>query len=967
MNFSEEWSKLTSDRWVLNIVQEGLKLIFKCHPPITGTRITKFQNCVQRQCILDEVDDLLKKSAIEVVPKDQEGLGFYNTFFIVPKKDGGHRPILNLKPLNVYLKNQHFKMETLRSIIQALEQGDWAVSLDLKDAYLHIPMYPPDRQFLRFCIQGKHYQFKAMPFGLATAPRVFTKLMAAVGGFLRTKQIHIFMYLDDWLIKNNIKALVMSHLQQTLAVLIDVGLVVNVKKIATSTVPEDYLLGGRFSPLEGCCSTNSGEIPQFMREYSRFSSGSIYSGSCVPSSSWTHGGLHRFGPYGQTTYAAYPVVPVVAVAPPCGQYSSNDTDKGTSDSSSLVVDSTSEHIQRNVNSVIHSTGNCLDRRLNDGVGSTYEQQNGVWRVVRNHATPSYQHAGDDGSEECFASFPISSAQQTSSNQNGQFNSGDIHKPSRRDAVTQTVHVDMGDPSVVLSEQNIASGGPHTRQEEHFGRRSVQGAASYEDDRKESISEPGRSPLLSVRATEHRSVCNEGQSQSDSVLFPISRSGSMGMRCVGSELDRNVRLCVPPTNSSTKSAKESVAGDLCSTSCCSVLPKTVMAPSIIGASGRISKKSPSVGKHADSAKRTGLSSRSKQSKANRLENFKGHNSPKKFSAKVERYILGSRRQSTRKMYDARFGIYKSWCTSRKISPYKTSVSQVADFLVYLHEDRQCKAGTIAGYRSAIASIHQGWQNSTVSNNADLSKLIKGIFNTSPNIKPLLPNWDLPTVVWALCDFPFEPINSAEMKYVTWKTVFLVALASASRVSEIQALSVGKSHLRYETGGIRLLPNIQFLAKTQRLGKPWTPVFIPEFNQFATDSRDLLLCPCRAIRMYIRRTENIRSVSECLFLTYQPGQSRPASKSTISRWTVSLIKFVYERHNERLDSVRAHDTRRLATSWALFNGASVQEIMQAAHWVNESTFTSFYMRDVPQDDVRFARSSVLETARWAKKHN
>ena len=60
-----------------------------------------------------------------------------------------------------------------------------------------------------------------------------------------------------------------------------------------------------------------------------------------------------------------------------------------------------------------------------------------------------------------------------------------------------MHVDMGDPSVVLSEQNIASGGSHTRQEEHFGRRSVQGAASYEDDRMESMSERGRSPLLSV--------------------------------------------------------------------------------------------------------------------------------------------------------------------------------------------------------------------------------------------------------------------------------------------------------------------------------------------------------------------------------------------------------------------------------------------------------------------------------------
>jgi hypothetical protein len=44
---------------------------------------------------------------------------------IVPKKDGGLRPILNLKPLNVYMEKSHFKMETLRSIIQALHVGDW--------------------------------------------------------------------------------------------------------------------------------------------------------------------------------------------------------------------------------------------------------------------------------------------------------------------------------------------------------------------------------------------------------------------------------------------------------------------------------------------------------------------------------------------------------------------------------------------------------------------------------------------------------------------------------------------------------------------------------------------------------------------------------------------------------------------------------------------------------------------------
>jgi hypothetical protein len=73
--------------------------------------------------ILEEVKKLLGKGAIELVPPGQEGQGFYSTFFIVPKKDGGLRPILNLKPLDVYMEKSHFKMETLRSIIQALHVG----------------------------------------------------------------------------------------------------------------------------------------------------------------------------------------------------------------------------------------------------------------------------------------------------------------------------------------------------------------------------------------------------------------------------------------------------------------------------------------------------------------------------------------------------------------------------------------------------------------------------------------------------------------------------------------------------------------------------------------------------------------------------------------------------------------------------------------------------------------------------
>jgi hypothetical protein len=97
-------------------------------------------------------------------------------------------------------------------------------------------------------------------------------------------------------------------------------------------------------------------------------------------------------------------------------------------------------------------------------------------------------------------------------------------------------------------------------------------------------------------------------------------------------------------------------------------------------------------------------------------------------------------------------------------------------VYLHSVKKCKVATIIGYRSAISSKHKGWGGRSVSTNGDLSKLIKGIFNSNPILKPLLPNWDLPLVLWRLCDPPFEPLLSCDIKIVTWKTVFLIAFAT-----------------------------------------------------------------------------------------------------------------------------------------------------------------------------------------------
>ncbi|CAJ0928323.1 unnamed protein product [Ranitomeya imitator] len=93
-------------------------------------------------------------------------------------------------------------MDSLRSVVASLEKGEFLASIDIKDAYLNIPIFPSHQQLLRFADQEEHFQFVALPFGLATAPRVFTKVMAAVMAILHARGVVVLPYLDDLLIKS---------------------------------------------------------------------------------------------------------------------------------------------------------------------------------------------------------------------------------------------------------------------------------------------------------------------------------------------------------------------------------------------------------------------------------------------------------------------------------------------------------------------------------------------------------------------------------------------------------------------------------------------------------------------------------------------------------------------------------------------------------------------------------------------
>ncbi|CAJ0958245.1 unnamed protein product [Ranitomeya imitator] len=151
----------------------------------------------QSRALLCAIRSLRQSGVIVPVPEHERFRGFYSNLFVVPKRDGKLRPILDLKLLNKYVKVRHFRMESLRSVISSMERGEYLASIGIKDAYLHIPIFPPHQRFLRFAILEDHFQFTALPFGLATAPRVFTKVMA----ILHSRGVVVLPYLDDLLIK----------------------------------------------------------------------------------------------------------------------------------------------------------------------------------------------------------------------------------------------------------------------------------------------------------------------------------------------------------------------------------------------------------------------------------------------------------------------------------------------------------------------------------------------------------------------------------------------------------------------------------------------------------------------------------------------------------------------------------------------------------------------------------------------
>ena len=205
----------------------------------------------------------------------------------------------------------------------------------------------------------------------------------------------------------------------------------------------------------------------------------------------------------------------------------------------------------------------------------------------------------------------------------------------------------------------------------------------------------------------------------------------------------------------------------------------------------------------------------------------------------------------------------------------------------------------------------------------------------------PSWDLNKVLVYLRSSAFEPLQSASLRALSKKSLFLMSLATAKRVIELQALF---SIVSFSSEGAVVSFVPESLAKTESALRPLPRSFlVKSLTDFAAGlDEDLLLCPVRCLRVYLQCTALGVNRPRRLFVS-PTNPSRSISKNAISYF---LWKVIAEAGASSVAGVvpLAHSIPGVATSTAFHRNWSISSVLNAACWRSSSVFTSFYLNDL-----------------------
>ena len=863
-----QWQAIGAETWVVTVLRDGYRVPFTDSPPPLARTPVSFPTyragSPRAQALRQEVEVMLAKGALEIARDPGPG-----------------------SHLNDFVQLTSFKMETVASVLLSVREGDFLASLDLKDAYFQIPIHGSSRKLLRFMSEGTVYQFKALCFGLSTAPQVFTRVFAAVSAWAHSRGIRLLRYLDDWLVLSSSEKKAKQSIRELLSLCHTLGIVINEKKSDLVPSQSAKYLGMTIDTSAGKVFLSLARVEKFLSVAERFCSM-----QSPPAQVWQvilgHlASLEQLVPHGRLRMRSlqwhlktqWPSLASGGFA-------------GGSDTGSVLVNGEGSPVDGGLIRDTCAGSAPVFGRVFVGVGCSPPRSKRVRGVVRPGEVVAHQSSRNESPLSGSSGFSRRCQRSPCDRDVRQLHGCGVRQQTGGHGFPGPVFVDQPPSEMDGEFRRPSRCEVSTRRVQRSGRCSQPSRASC-GDRVVSPPSGGEGTFSCVGQSVNRPVCDLPQREAAPVLLACPGSPGRLRGCVSSSLGRPGSVRVPSLCSGRSGDRSRPAVVACrDDSGRASLAREGVVRRLAASSDSTAPGSALLGQAASATPLQSVPSRRPRAEASRVETLKGHYRKSGFSGRAARVLSGVLRESSSQLYQSRWKIFCVWCRGRGVAPVNATVPVVVDFLIHLRQDKGLSASAVKGYCSALNSVLalKGWD---LAASREITTLLRSFARSVNPVELRPPAWDVSLVLQSLTGAPYEPLRTCEEHFLAQKTLFLLALASAKRIGELHALSYRVSHTR-DWGEVSFAFVTGFVAKTQdpsSLAPRFEGFTVPALPNERKNRNGRLLCPVRAVRVYLDRTASHRPRCERLFVT--AGRSKKEIlKTTVSFWLWKTISRAYE---------------------------------------------------------------------------
>ena len=684
------------------------------------------------------------------------------------------------------------------------------ISLDLQDTYLQVPIHPESRRYLRFTMGGVSYQFRVLCFGLTTAPQVFTRLMTPISAILHRYGIRMLRYLDDWLILTESRTACLQARDRLLQVCEELGLQVNFKKSSLIPSQDMTYLGMQIQSVQFVAKPTETRVENLLKIIEEF-----LSSPDPPAALWRR----LLGHLSSLTLLVK---------------------GGMLRMRSLQIRLRSMWDFRDELLRIPWDPLCQEDLL--WWSWAIQRREGVDLSLPVLDLSFYSDASDVGWGAIVGEHQVSG----------------VWTPSQRVLsinLREMMAVQKGllEFSSLLRGKTIAlfcdnvttvaylrrSGG--TRSQVLFlkAREILLWVESMEitllpqfiqgslNTRADLLSRPNL--VIGSEWTLHQEVVQDLLHQWPAIIdlfatsltarLPVFFAQAWEPKAAGVDAflqpwDNLQAYAFPPIAIIKRVLLKLRASHNCDlTLIAPFWPQREWFPDLLELLSDIPIELP---KRRDLLRQLHFHRFHENLPMLRLTAWRLSSDSPVRRASLRQWLanLPSRRKSTRLNYQARWGKFRKWCRDFHHRSSEPTIPKIAEFLTFLFKTEKAAVSTIKGYRAMFSSVFKFCLPEILSSPI-LKDLVRPFEISAPRPLHHSPPWDLDKVLEYLSGPPFEPLAEASFRNKTRKALFLLAMATAKRVGELQALSFSVSH---RGDDLVLYYDPFFLAKTESVSNP-----------------------------------------------------------------------------------------------------------------------------------------------------